>query len=57
MIRKTDSTWLSATETWKADKTAAERTFGHIFTDKKIIEGLKKRFERLSEDLLAVCEA
>jgi hypothetical protein len=57
MIRKTDSAWLSATGIWKEDKTAAERTFGCIFTDEKIIEGLKKRFERLSEDPLAVCEA
>jgi hypothetical protein len=58
LIRKTDLAWSSATGIWKEDKTAAERTtFGYIFKDEKITEGLKKCLERLSEGPLAVCEA
>jgi len=48
LIRKTDLARSSATEIWKEDKTAAERSFGYIFEDEKITEGLKKRLERLS---------
>ena len=56
LIRKTDLAWSSATEIWKEDKNAAERTFGYIFIDEKITVGLKKRLERLSEDPVADSE-
>jgi hypothetical protein len=57
VIRKTDSAWLSAMETWKENKAAAEKKVDYIFEDKKITGGLKTRLERLSADPLAVCEA
>jgi hypothetical protein len=48
LIRKTDSAWLSATETWKENKAAAETNFGYIFADENIRESLKKRLEMLN---------